>query len=149
MPIVSYKDDFDSTIKIALQEIIVGFDKFRAQTLNELQKLLLEQIQKLAPRNTGEYAESWRLGSIDGNIATVETPMGLLYIILELQGRSPGRIHGDPLHFQIDGSDVFVRFVDHPGFDPIPHVRPALRIVLNFALSIIYENLRGNYRIFN
>lgn len=142
-----------------LQSIIVTLDrmprdlsKFKQNTLKDFQKLLLSNIKKSkTPRNTGEYLGSWKNGSIKNNIAIVETPMGLLFVILELQGRKPGRISkktAKVLHFQVNGQDVFVAFVDHPGFKEIPHVRPAMKKTLQKAHDIIFGNLGKTFPIF-
>jgi len=42
-------------------------------------------------------------------------------------GTAPHTIEGDPLVFTIDGETVFVDRVEHPGTDPQPFMRPALR----------------------
>ena len=85
------------------------------------------------------------------NVTTVETPQGELFEILEFQGRRPGRIEkkvAEVLHFLVSGQDVFVRFVDHPGFDEIPHVRPSMRKVIKDGNRIVFKNLKKNVPMF-
>jgi len=116
-------------VKVAVEEIPKNRDKFVKDTLNDLADELLKEIKKNAPRDTGEYAGSWRKQPAKDNKITVETPEGDLYTILEFTGRDPGRIEpfGDVLAFNWRGEDVFFKFVMHPGFDEMPHVRPAMR----------------------
>lgn len=137
-------------VKVAVAEIAKNRDQFVKDTLNELADELLKEIKQKAPRDTGEYAGSWRKGSITGNKITVETPNGDLFTILEFTGRDPGRIDpfGDVLAFNWKGEDVFFRFVMHPGFDEMPHVRPAMRKTMKEANRIIIKNLKKNMRIF-
>lgn len=42
-------------------------------------------------------------------------------------GTGPHVITGDPLHFFMNGEEVFATKVDHPGTDAQPYLRPALR----------------------
>lgn len=146
--------NFSDLIKITveLDRIPADFQKFQQNTLRDLQRLLLTNIQSKAPKNTGNYANSWKLGSITGNKAIVETPNGKLFIILEFQGRRPGRITPrtkQVLRFEDEsGNEIFTMRVDHPGFPPIPHARPAMSETLQKAVSIIFENLKKTYPIF-
>ncbi len=137
-------------VKVAVEEIPKNKDQFVKDTLNDLADELVKEIQKTAPRDTGEYANSWKKMSPSGNKITVETPAGDLFTILEFTGRDPGRIEpfGEVLAFEWRGVDVFFRFVMHPGFDEMPHVRPAMRKTMKQANQIIFKNLKKNMRIF-
>jgi len=137
-------------VKVAVDEIPKNKDKFVKDTLNELADFLLSEIKKTAPRDTGEYAGSWIKESVKDNKIQVTTNEGDLFTILEFTGRDPGRIDpfGDVLAFNWRGEDVFFRFVMHPGFDEMPHVRPAMRKTIKGANAIIFKNLKKNMRIF-
>lgn len=97
------------------------------EILEALGKRLQELIEKRSPRDTGKYASEWSVGDVQENTITVSNPDNLKFTLLEFTGRRKSRIKGKPLlHFLINGIDIFVTFVDHPGFQPEPHVRPAL-----------------------
>ena len=115
-----------------------------SEILDESADVLLAEIRKTAPKKTGKYAKSWKKDNSTENSIQITTPMGNLYIILEFQGRRSGRISArrNVLHFQVDGQDVFAKFVDHPGFPPIPHVRPALKRVTPKIREIIHQKLQ-------
>jgi len=135
-------------IDTELAKLISKTPQVSAKALPELGEKLRARIAQFAPRNTGEYASSWKVGPLIGNKITVETPQGFLYIILEFQGRLKGRIEGDPLHFVINGVNVFVSYVDHPGFPPMPHARPALRDTMQEAVQVVIRLLREEISLF-
>ncbi len=114
-----------------------------SRTLDELAEVLLKEIRRTAPRKTGKYAKSWKKGRKDKNSIAIETNEHLLYLILEFTGRRPGRIFGNPvLVFEIDGQKIFAKSVMHPGFKAMPHVRPAVRKVMQMAPKIIYNQMQ-------
>ena len=124
---------------------------FTKGVLKDLQTIFLKEIKRLAPRDTGEYAQSWKAGEVTDTKATVETPQGELYDILEFEGRAPGRIDavsGGVLAFEWRGMDAFFTFVDHPGFEKMPHVKPALKKTMQQVKKVIKENLKKQWRIF-
>lgn len=137
-------------IKTAINEIPNNKKQFIKDTLKELQELFLKETQKNAPSKTGKYKGSWKKKTFTGNIARIETKLGELFEILEFQGRKPGRITAKDtvLAFVWRGRDVFFPFVDHPGFEAMPHVRPALRKTMRDANRIIFKNLKRNMQIF-
>lgn len=144
-------------IVIEIRRLPKDLPDFLFNTMLDLQAFFLENVQRLAPKKTGEYARSWVKGplklieSTKTISSTIITPEFLLYTMLEFQGRQPGEILGKPiLHFfwEKTGQEMFLRKVMHPGFPPMPHVRPALDITLQNAPRIINENLQKNYRIF-
>jgi len=126
-------------------------DQFTKSVLKDLQEIFLKEIHKKAPRNTGKYSESWKAGTVTPKKATVETPEGELYEILEFTGRKPGRINakaGGVLAFKWRNADVFFKFVNHPGFDEMPHVRPALRVTMKQTQTVINKNLKKHFKLF-
>lgn len=97
-----------------------------------IQDAFLKEVVKRAPKDTGEYAKSWKKGkiTISGSKIEirVETPQGKLYLILEEEGSDPHEITGSPLAW---GDGNFAMSVQHPGFAPIPHVQPAIRHIMD------------------
>lgn len=117
--------------------------------LKALGKRLQELIQERAPFDTGVYASDWKVGSVVDNTITVSNPDGKLFTILEFTGRRPGKIKGKPLlHFTINGKDIFVTFINHPGTNPEPHVRPALEQLGREAKDIILPIVKKQFPIF-
>jgi len=147
---MSWKIGSLDKVKVAVEEIPKNRDQFVKDTLNELADELLKEIKKNAPRDTGEYAGSWMKESVKDNKIQVTTNEGDLFTILEFTGRDPGRIEpfGDVLAFNWRGEDVFFKFVMHPGFDEMPHVRPGMRKTIKMGNQIIIKNLKKNMRIF-
>ena len=137
-------------IKTAINEIPNNKKQFIKDSLKELQALFLKETKKNAPSKTGKYKGSWKTKNFTGNIARIETKLGELFEILEFQGRKPGRIDAkdNVLAFEWRGQDVFFKFVMHPGFEEMPHVRPGLRKTMREGNRIIFKNLKKNMRIF-
>jgi len=126
-------------------------DKFKKALLTELQTIFLKKIKKNAPRKTGSYSQSWKAGEVTASKATVETPQGELYDILEFQGRTPGRIDASPgsvLAFVWNGADTFLAFVNNPGFEEMPHVRPALRETMKEYPQIFNKLFKKHFKLF-
>ncbi len=122
------------------------YDDIKKNILEKSQKSLLNNIQRLAPRNTGEYANSWKLGPIDAESASIITPMGQLFIILEFTGAAPQKRQRKPpekpyVFKAKSGETVFTFKVDWPGFDKIPHAKPALLLTFKEIPDILKEEL--------
>jgi len=150
------------SFKINLKPVTVQLDKipknmkqYSDLVLKDAQKLLLVQIKSKAPRKSGDYAKSWRIGKITGNNAEVFTPMGKLYVILEFQGARPhkqrkGTGQGVFVFKVKDGTIVFTKTIDNPGFKANPHVRPALKKVINEMMKdVLFSHLDKVSTVFN
>ena len=151
MSAATFRKDGIERVKTVINEIPRNKAQFIKDTLKELGDLLLKNIKQGAPSDSGDYARSWKVNAPQGNKVTLETPEGLLFDILEFQGRRAGRINkktASVLAFKWRGQDAFFAFVDHPGFKEIPHVRPAIRKTMKEANRIIFKNLSKNMRIF-
>jgi len=151
---ISFKLNFEPVFKDLNNMANVNQDKFQKAVLSDAQDILLNFIQKLAPRKTGKYAKSWRKGKITENTAQVITDQGDLYVLLEFTGAPPQlrtRSKGQgPYVFQAeDGSTVFTMKINWPGFDKIPHVRPAMRKLEANLNAIVAANLSILSPIFN
>jgi len=122
------------------------FKNVKETILIQSQKLLLENLQRLAPRNSGDYANSWKLGEITEDTASIITPMGNLFIILEFTGSPGHEIKANKkksLKFVTKSGDtVFVvRVKDNKGFSKIPHAQPALELTLKALPKILKKEL--------
>jgi hypothetical protein len=131
------------TLPDFIKKIVEESPKMKTDLLIRIANTFLESIRFTAPRDTGEYANSWRIGKIDENSVTISTPHGDLAIYLEY-GTAPHPIfpkRKKTLHW-VDGSgDHFALYVRHPGFPAKPHIRPSMNVVeakINeIAMSII------------
>ena len=127
-----YSINFKSMIKDFESMAVTNQKKYKRKVLTDVQTVLLRYIRALAPRNTGDYAKSWKRGKIIQDVAIVKTTAGFLYEMLEYTGakpqlrqRSPGQ---KPYVFtNAQGETIFTFKINWPGFDNIPHVRPAMR----------------------
>ena len=120
-----------------------------ARTLEEVADRLITEIRRTAPSKTGKYKDSWIKGKRARNRISISTPMGELYAILEFEGRTAGPIYGNPiLRFEINGVVLYRHMVNHPGFPPIPHARPALNKVLRDAPNIYMRHVKAVTKVF-
>ena len=124
-------------------------DELKEEILKALATRLRDLIEEKAPKDTGKYAKEWKVGEPTATSINITNPDGLKYTILEFTGRSPGKIKGNPLlHFVIGGKDIFVTFVNHPGTQPEPHVRPALEQLGREAKKIILDMIKEKFPMF-
>jgi len=135
-----------SKINKYFKNIENNYDNIKKSILEKAQKALLNNIQRLAPRNTGAYANSWKLEPITEEGASIITPMGNLFIILEFTGAAPQKRRRKPpekpyVFKAKSGKTVFTFKVDWPGFKKIPHAQPALELTFKEIPEILKEEL--------
>jgi len=124
-----------------------NYEDTKQAILIKAQELLLANIQRLAPRNTGDYAASWKKGDITENSASIVTNQGKLYIILEFTGSAvPARQRKPPEKpyvFQSkSGETIFTFKIKASGFNKIPHAGPAMKLTLKEISTFIADELR-------
>lgn len=142
------------SLKIETKLVINIFDKIadnivpiRQAVLEQAQTTLLKHIKRLAPRNTGSYADSWKKGTINEGSATIITDQGNLYILLEFTGADPWKRQRKPpekpfVFTAKDGSTVFTFKINHPGFAKIPHAQPAMDLTLREMKTFLKDEIR-------
>jgi len=122
---------------IGIKEIITSLEKKANASLNVVRDILIEAsgvfldtIRFIAPRATGNYADSWVIQNISDKSVTIGTPHQDLFIYLEY-GTAPHPIvgHRKILHWVENGQDHFAFWVRHPGFAAMPHLRPAINVL--------------------
>ena len=137
------------TLPDTIKKIISNNDKMKQEIMLRLANEFLQTIRFLAPRDTGEYANSWVVQKVDSNSVTIGTPHGDLAIYLEY-GTAPHPIFPKKkktLHW-VDGSgDHFALYVRHPGFPAMPHIRPAMNVVEAKINDIVKEIVSRYYRV--
>ena len=147
-----------------LSEKLDKFEKSLIRNLMEAQqetaKIVCEDVKRLAPKDTGRYAESIKVGKTEqiGNKikteiytdATVSTAKGKEYnlgFLLET-GTSPHLIEpvmANVLHFKINGEDIFAKRVHHPGTVAQPHFRLGLQMNRLVYKQKINEAIRRSF----
>ena len=137
------------TLPQFLKKIISEDPNVKRDILLKTANEFLQTIRFLAPRDTGEYANSWVVQKVDSNSVTIGTPHGDLAIYLEY-GTAPHPIfpkNKKALHW-VDGSgDHFALYVRHPGFPAMPHIRPAMNVVEAKINDIVKEIVSRYYRV--
>lgn len=89
------------------------------------------EAKKIVPVKTGKLRKSIRARVYD-NLARIGSSVHYAHHIEA--GTKPHVIvpvNAEALHFFIGGKEIFAKRVQHPGFAPIPYLRPALEIVIN------------------
>ena len=112
---------------------------------------LHELIVQMSPVNEGKYAGSWKLQTPDSRSIKITNPDGLKYTILEFTGTRPHKIepkNSQFLHFVINGKDIYVKSVNHPGTQPDPHVRPALEQLGRDVAKIVDKAITKKFPFF-
>lgn len=123
---------------------------------------ICEDAQNLAPKDTGLYANSIYVTDTEVNDNKISTSIvtdatvisksnGQEYNLGKLleEGTKPHEIRpvdANVLHFTIDGEDIFTKLVHHPGFDSIPHFKPALWLNQDIYLENISKMLDKEFK---
>ena len=148
-------------------KLVEKLDKIDKKLVNNLinaqqetAKIVCEDVKRLAPKDTGRYAESIKTSKTEriGNKikteiytdATVSTVKGREYnlgYLLET-GTSPHLIEpvmASVLHFKINGEDIFAKRVHHPGTIAQPHFRLGLQMNRLVYKQKINEAIRRSF----
>lgn len=135
-----------------LDQIIVNSDSIITAILEEAADVLLIILYARTPKKSGEYAESWTKGQVNGNSIKISSPKDDLFVLLEYTGSMPHTIEprdAKALHFVTpQGEEVFTMRVDHKGFPPMPHLRPAMSEFAKAFPQIIFKHLSLNVKGF-
>lgn len=131
------------------------------QAQQETAKIICDDVKKLAPKNTGKYAESIQVGDTKVNNKTITTEIytdakviscsGAEYnlgYLLET-GTSPHLIepvNAKILHFKINGEDVFTKRVHHPGTIAQPHFSLGLEMNKLIYKQKLNEAVRRSFK---
>lgn len=100
-------------------------DKLVQDILLTAAKILIKLIQKKAPRQTGEYADSWVIQNTTENSVTIGSSKEKLFLILEYGRGEVTPTKKKVLHWVSDsGEDVFSMRSGET--EPQPHLRPAM-----------------------
>ena len=145
---IDFKFDLAKVMKF-VENLDDNMSKVFEKTLNDAGELLVKELQKTSPFDTGVYASDWHISERTETSITITQPDGLLYVMLEFTGRRPGKIYGKPyLVFDWKGKTWILRSVKHPGFSAQPHARPALNKVMAQLRDIFYKNVAAEVSIF-
>lgn len=127
----------------------------------ETAKVICDDVKTLAPKQTGKYAESIKVGDTEFNNNVITTEIytdatvsakgnGNSYnlgYLLET-GTSPHLIEpvdASVLHFQINGEDIFAKRVNHPGTVAQPHFSRGLEMNKLIYRQKISEAIRRGF----
>ena len=143
--------------KLSLERFSERFIQNFIEAQKETAEIICDDVKRLAPKQTGKYAKSIKVGetSINRNKvatevytdATVISSKGKEYnlgFLLET-GTSPHLIepvYAKVLHFKIDGEDIFATRVNHPGTVAQPH----FIVGLNMNKLIYKQKLNEAFR---
>ena len=133
-----------SQLKAAAKEMPVAIKQANKRAMDQIADTYLQGVKDNAPLETGDYVRSWRTRNDAKHIRLV-TPMGFLFYLLEFRGSKPHKIRAvrAPMLHWIDpntGAHRFAKEVMHPGFRPLPHMRPMMRDVVRQALPVFYKH---------
>jgi len=118
-------------------------------------------VRKLAPKDTGRYADSIKVSNTEVDGMKIETKIYTDAVVVSSKkkrynlgylletGTSPHIIepvYASMLHFLVDGKDVYAKLVHHPGFVAMPHFEPALNANKYRYKQNIKEAIRRSFK---
>jgi hypothetical protein len=124
--------------------------RFRALLLRKISQHFLKLIAEFAPRETGEYAKSWKVIEQSDRKLILGTPMTTLFFVLEYGVDHEVTIYAKdpdhPLHW-IDhfGNDAFATKVTLPPRPPHPHARTAYNDTMRDLFILAKQALMEQY----
>lgn len=138
------------TLPSFVKKIINENQNFKTTFLVKLANEFLQSIRTLAPKRTGNYANSWVISKIGADYVEVATPKGKLALILEY-GSAPHPIFPKKrktLHWVNEaGEDVFALYVRHPGTPRLAHIFPSVKWTETKIGSIAAELIKQYYKL--
>lgn len=117
-------------------------------------------VRKLAPKDTGRYADSIKVSDTKVTTVDIKTKVYTDSIVISSKkkrynlgflletGTSPHLIlpvYAKQLHFLINGKDVYAKRVNHPGTIARPHFKPSLEANKNNYKKRIREAVRRSF----
>ena len=138
-------------VEIDLSELQEATRRFPGVIERALELTVMEldsNLRKESPVDHGRLAGSWQAEQI----SPLEWGLtsGLEYTMAVNEGTPPHRIEpvsAKVLRFEIDGQEVFCKYVDHPGTDPNPYIDRSIEATAaradEFASTAIEEVIGG------
>ena len=137
--IKEYKDKL-----ISLQKAKTQYEK---EYLKILENLTLKMIKQAAPKDTGEYANSWTVVQRGAKFIVIDTSMPDLFNWLE-NGTRPHKIRAKSTDFLSFGG-IFRKEVDHMGTQPQPHIIHVVDQLDKIMKDVMHVQMKKHYRLFN
>lgn len=136
------------TLPDFVKKVLSTEQQFKIELLLKIAAEFINTIKFVAPRDTGNYANSWVVQKVDSNSVTIATPKGALAIMLEF-GTAPHPIFPKRkkfLRWEDPSGEHFAIYVRHPGFPAKPHIRPAINVLETRIPEIAKELLKKYYK---
>ena len=133
-----------------IQRFMDNSPKLRVALLKKVAKNVLRLIAQFAPRDTGEYASSWKVLSMNDKVLVIGSPMSTLYVVLEFGVDHPVTITAKTaraLHWvdPTTGQDRFAKSVTIPPRKAQPHIRTAQRDTMRDVPKLAVEAIKETY----
>jgi hypothetical protein len=129
-------------LKTKIKEAEEKLNRFTSQVIDETAEQGLNLIKFTSPRKTGAYADSWVIENITEKSVTIGNTKEVIARVLEF-GSTAHVIPGNPiLRWEEGGQEFFAKYVNHPGTNPMPHIRPAREILRQQMPETVKRKLR-------
>ena len=119
--------------------------ELRQSVMLEAANNVINIIKILAPKKTGNYANTWRIREVGPNRISIAPDNEKLALFLEY-GTAPHDIEPrfkSVLHWVDEsGEDRFATIVHHPGTPAFPHIRPAMEQLKEDLKQIVLRQLK-------
>lgn len=121
--------------------------RYEKEYLRVIEDLTLKMIKQAVPRDTGEYANSWKVVQRGAKFIVIDTDMPDLFNWLE-NGTQPHSIRPKNAETLITAYGFF-DFVKHPGTQPQPHIIHVQKALDGIMKDVMYSQMKKHNRLFN
>ena len=121
--------------------------RYEKEYLKILENLTLRMIRQAAPKDTGDYANSWSVVQRGSKFIIIDTSQPVLFNWLE-NGTKPHTIRAKQADYLFFGG-VFRKQVEHMGTRPRPHIIDVVKELDNIMRDVMKTQMKNHYKLFN
>ncbi len=121
--------------------------RYEKEYLKIIEDLTLKMIRQAAPRDTGEYANSWKVIQRGAKFIVIDTSMPELFNWLE-NGTQPHKIRATTADYLAFGG-IFRKEVDHMGTQPQPHIIHVVNALDKIMRDVMHVQMKKHNKLFN
>jgi len=130
-----------------LKSLATARTRFHKEYLDVIGDLTLKMIRQAAPKDTGDYANSWKIIQKGAKFIVIDTEQSDLFNWLE-NGTQPHEIRADKAK-ALSLPFGYAKSVMHTGTKPQPHIIHVVKELDNVMRDVMRGQMRKHNKLFN